>query len=274
MHRDLPVGIPWAQASLPLRKSSAALANASLSFPSPHCLQNGISSRLVRVLPGFQARCSLIALGEGKGQVLSQERILLESFPGGPPLPSLWKRGKGERWGKENHSTSLFSMSPPQVSGFLNRNCRFAFYCLCLKPIPFLLMTPGGAHSSAWKTCQQYKPEDCKTSPWHPRRQVPADRASGFKPRLFLGTRECLEWTQHLSCLPTTHGRTVGPVSVIMDVTLDVWNTRRIPKGETIRTASAVSSLVHLKSTVGGRALTFCSYASLRFSLWYYFWIF
>ena len=127
-------------------------------------------------------------------------------------------------------------MSPPQVSGSLKRNCRFAFYCLCLKPIPFLLMTPGGAHRSVWKIIRQ--PEDCKTSPWlSPQKEGTADRGSGFKPRLLLGIRECLEWIQRLSCLPTTCGRTVGPISVIMYVTLDVWNTQRIPSGKSVSTA-------------------------------------
>ena len=52
------------------------------------------------MLPGFQARDSIIALGEGKGLVLSQERTLLDSSPGGLPDPFFLedrKKGEGKR---------------------------------------------------------------------------------------------------------------------------------------------------------------------------------
>ena len=75
------------------------------------------------MLPGFQARCSVIALGEGKGLVLSQERILLESFPGGLPTPTLWKRGKkGEVVERQSYyflifyvPTASFRFSEPKL---------------------------------------------------------------------------------------------------------------------------------------------------------------
>lgn len=110
---------------------------AFLSFP--HCLQNGISSRLVRMLqvPG-QTLCN--CPGEGKGLVLSQERILLESFPGGLPTRSLWKREKKGEVGERQSFYFLFIFYVPTTSFRLSEvNCRFAFYCLCLKPIPFYL---------------------------------------------------------------------------------------------------------------------------------------
>lgn len=88
-----------------LRKSSAPLANALPSFPSPHCLQNGVSSRLVRTVPGQD---SVIALGEGKGLVLSQERTLWDSFPGGLLIPSLSGRERQNRTEEERKRQSFY----------------------------------------------------------------------------------------------------------------------------------------------------------------------
>lgn len=90
----------------------------------------------------FQAE-ALQPLWAGKGLVLSQER---DSLPGDLLIPSLSRREKRE--GRENkiRSTSFFSISPPQVSDFLNWNWRFAFFCLCPKPIPFFTVALEGTH--------------------------------------------------------------------------------------------------------------------------------
>lgn len=72
-----------------LRKSSAPLANALLSFPSPHCLYNSVSSRLAKGL------CNCPGAG-GRGWFYSQER---HSFPGGLLIPSLSGRER-RGWGR------------------------------------------------------------------------------------------------------------------------------------------------------------------------------
>lgn len=81
---------------LALRKSSApSLANALLSFPSPHCSQNGVSRKPGRKVPGGRLRN---CFGGGKGLVY-QQKGFLSRRPPNPMIPSL---SRGEKKGAES----------------------------------------------------------------------------------------------------------------------------------------------------------------------------
>lgn len=99
----------WASQStscrLALRKSLVPpLANARLLFPSPHCLQNSISCRPGRKLPGWRL-CNCSAGGESviKGRVSSPRVFLIRSPKVSlrvPPRPSFLYPHTGFGWSK------------------------------------------------------------------------------------------------------------------------------------------------------------------------------
>lgn len=110
---DLQAGISEYSESLAFEEVIGTIGKriAFLSFPP-------LFAEWCLLQPGEEgSRPSVIALGEGKGLVLSQERTLPYSFPGRLLIPFLSGRKKGE--GKRQYA-SIFSISPPQVSGSLN----------------------------------------------------------------------------------------------------------------------------------------------------------
>lgn len=144
--------------------------------------------------------------GEGAGFITGKDSPGV--FPGGLPT-RLSEEGKKERWGKDNHSTLFIFYVPTTSFRFSEAKLQICILLSLLKPIPFLLMSPGGAHRSVWKIIHILRIKPAPDSV--PRSEGTADRGSGFTPRLFLGIRECLEWIQRLSCLPTACGRRWGP---------------------------------------------------------------
>lgn len=95
------------------------------------------------MLPGFQARRSAIALGEGKGLVLSQERILLESFPGGLPARSLWKREKKGEVGERQSFYFLIFYVPTTSFRFSEAKLQICILLSLLETYSLFTYEPG-----------------------------------------------------------------------------------------------------------------------------------
>ena len=95
------------------------------------------------MLPGFQARHSAIALGKGKGLVLSQERILLESSPGGFPTRSLWKREKKGEVGERQSFYFLIFYVPTTSFRFSEAKLQICILLSLLETYSLFTYDPG-----------------------------------------------------------------------------------------------------------------------------------
>ena len=85
-HVHIPPGSPPSRNFLStspspaLRKSSTPRANTWFSFPSPHCLWSGVSSRLVRRVPGSK-ELDVITLGQKEEVGFITEKGFFQETP-------------------------------------------------------------------------------------------------------------------------------------------------------------------------------------------------